>query len=120
MNAMRRSDAVQTLEAMAWIIAVHAVLVASYPENQDANHWRGELNGFVKTLRRYHKGKGGRKNYTMDMLTDELFAALAENDENEAIAMHIEEKGLDPDLINWQCAKDVLVQFGLNVLEINK
>ena len=115
MNAFNRGHAITGLEEVSMVICMHLVLVASFPENDALKHWEGELSGFLKTLRRWDKGKKGARNYTSDIVMFALQSILTDEDERELIEAHIESKGLDPEQIKWQAAIDLASDFSRSV-----
>lgn len=115
MNAFHRGHAITGLEEIAMVICMHLVLVASFPDNDAAKHWEGEVSGFLKTLRRWDKGKKGARNYTPDIVQFALDGILKDDAERELIEAHIEAKGLDPEGINWAGAVQAAVEFSKSV-----
>lgn len=117
MNARSRSHAILGLENLSFIICVHLVLVETFPENSAASHWKGELNGFLKTLRRYNKATGKRKsNYTRELLELSLHEILEDSALLEDIEDFIASKGLAIDSLDIDGAKKIATRFADNVL----
>lgn len=117
MNAFPRGHAITGLEEIAMVICMHLVLVESFPSNDAAQHWSGELRGFVKTLRRWDKGKKGARNYTPDIVTFALESILNDSDERELIEAHVESKSLEPNDIKWEAALTAAKKFANEVCE---
>ena len=120
MNARSRSQAVQGLENLSFIISVHMVLVESFPDNDARQHWIGELNGFIKTLRRYNKATGKRKcNFTMELIELSLTEILEDNTMLEDIEDFIAAKGLPVENLDIQGSKVKVNRFADCVLTDN-
>jgi hypothetical protein len=115
MNAFHRGHAITGLEEIAMVVCMHLVLKVSFPESDALNHWDGEISGFMKTLRRWDKGKKGARNYTPDIVFFALGSILNDENERELIEGHIEAKGLDPERINWNEATKAAVDFSKSV-----
>ena len=115
MNAFHRGHAITGLEEIAMVICMHLVLVVSFPENDAVKHWQGEVGGFLKTLRRWDKGKKGARNYTPDIVLFALGGILNDETERELIEAHVEAKGLDPERINWTGSTQAAVEFSKSV-----
>jgi hypothetical protein len=111
MNAFPRGHAITGLEEIAMVICMHLVLAESFPKNDAAAHWAGELRGFAKTLRRWDKGKKGSRNYTPEIILFALESILNDTDDRELIEAHVEAKALDPDQINWESALSAAKKF---------
>jgi len=101
LNAFRRSHSIKGLEELSLIICIHLTLVASFPDHTAINHWKAELDGFAKTLERYSKGKGNRKNITSDIVALVLTETINDTDSQELIEAAIEAKGFASDKIDW-------------------
>ena len=115
MNAFHRGHAITGLEEIAMVICMHLVLLASFPDNEASKHWDGEIQGFLKTLRRWDKGKKGARNYTPDIVMFALGSILNDEEERELIEAHVEAKGLDPELIRWDAAIEAAASFSNRV-----
>jgi hypothetical protein len=116
MNAFHRGHAVTALEELALIIAIHCVLVSSYPNSSARQHWEAELDGFRKTLRRLNRGKKGKQNFTLDLLTEVISDHVKDIEERETIEAHIVGKDLDIDAIDWNAAEARVNAFCADVL----
>lgn len=91
-----RKKALQELNALAETISNHLFLTVHYPGHSAYNHWVHELRGWNILLRRRHKGKHGRKNYTKSVLMKALWFEPLETDEDRkgALEWAVEIKGL--------------------------
>lgn len=117
MNAFQRGQAVTHLENLSLIIAIHCVMVASYPENEAINHWNGELDGFIKTLKRYNRGKKGRSNFNLALAEEIISEHVTDPDDQEAIEAYIHEKGLDSEKIDWEKSKTTISGFVFKIFD---
>ena len=74
MNAARiRSVAIEKLMELRSIILEHMLKISVLPSHEACNHWQKEINSYQKRLRRYHKGKGSKPNYTQAMLWEYIW-----------------------------------------------
>lgn len=115
MNAFHRGHAITGLEEISLVICMHLVLVASFESNEARAHWEGELSGFKKTLKRWDKGKKGKKNYTKEIVFDALEVFLTDDSQQELIEAHIESKGMDPERIDWPKSLELAKAFSEDV-----
>jgi hypothetical protein len=117
MNAFRRGHAITGLEELSLVICMHIVLAVSFPNHEACPHWSGELDGFVKTLQRWNRGKKNAKNYTAEIITDALNGILLDGDEQELIEGHVEAKGLNPEHLDFKKASEFAIVFAKNVID---
>ena len=106
--AFYRSDAIDTLEEISFVLLVHLSLLVVFPKDRAGNHWKAEVDAFVKTLQRYNKGKKGRLNYVdARFVIKILHEKLDDEDERQRIETHIRSKGYDIEdrSIDWKKVK---------------
>lgn len=111
--AFYRSDAIDTLEDISFVLLVHLTLLAHFPKDLSVKHWKAEVNAFVKTLQRYNKGKKGRLNYVdPSFITKILQQKLDDEDEKERIETHIHSKGYDTSKLDldWKLVKSLVAK----------
>ena len=69
-----KKEALSTLKGLHGRVIEHLLLVTVLPQDRDAKHWKTELRGWQKELRRYNKGKLKRgDNYSEKILMQWLW-----------------------------------------------
>lgn len=71
--AFHRKDAIDKVKSLQMEISAHAYKTLVYPDNNSYRAWIKELNAWISTLSRYHRGKNSKKNYTPDLLLKHLY-----------------------------------------------
>ncbi|MBI2602610.1 MAG: hypothetical protein HYW48_06105 [Deltaproteobacteria bacterium] len=117
--AFRRSEAVETLESYAPVVALHLTMLLCFPKHQEKSHWKKELKAFQKVYRRYNHGKKGRTNFEAGMIVDSLEDVLWDFEGKERIVNAIVSKGLilDFDDVDWKAVRKAIGKFAVEVLE---
>lgn len=116
MNARSRSEAMEALENLSFIIVVHLTLVAHFSSHQALKHWQGELDGFVSALRRYDKGKKRKHNFNKEIICDTLMELLEDRKIQDDIEDFIAAKGLPIDDLNFDTVKPFVGPFADSIL----
>jgi hypothetical protein len=68
-----RKDAIDKVKSLQMEISSHAYKIIVYPNHSSYKAWIKELNAWISTLSRYHRGKNSKKNYTPDLLLKHLY-----------------------------------------------
>ena len=116
--AFHRSDAMDTLEDLVYILMVHLRLLSKFPEDGAAKHWQREENAFGTTLSRYNRGKKGRYNYVSPVFIESIIhEKLKDPDEQKRIEMHIASKGYEVSVeeIDWENVKQKASAFAKTI-----
>ena len=116
MNARSRSEAIEGLENLSFIIAIHLVLTSSFPAHDAVDHWNSEIDGFIKTLRRFDKGKKRKHNFNKELICDVLLELLEDSKIQDDIEDYIAAKGLAVDTLDFEAAKIQVESFATGVL----
>ncbi len=116
MNARSRSEAIEALENLSFIIVVHLALVTFFSSHQAVRHWQSELDGFVSALRRYDKGKKRKHNFNKDLICDALLELLEDRKIQDDIEDFIASKGLPVDDLDFEAVKPLVVPFAESIL----
>lgn len=108
MNAARiRSVSLEKLTELRYVILEHIIKVSVLPKHEAARHWQIEINSYQKKLCRYHKGKGGKANYTKNLLWEYIW----EDQVDELPLGFVEEYGLKGIKINFEDIKARITLF---------
>ena len=118
MNAFHRGEAIDHAESLSFIIAVHLLLIASFPEDGANEHWSKEIDGFRKTLMRYNKSKRKKPNYNSEILFDIISEHLEDEGQKEAIETHLHAKDLPINNLKWNEAQIACKEFSDSVVTI--
>jgi hypothetical protein len=74
MNAARvRSVALDKLTEFRVVILEHIIKVSALSDHEAVKHWEKEIKSYQTRLLRYHKGKGGKPNFTQKLLWEYLW-----------------------------------------------
>jgi len=74
MNAVRRRNtAIDKLEEFRVIILEHILKTVLLSKHEAVAHWKKEILSYQTRLIRYHKGKGGKANFTKAILWEYLW-----------------------------------------------
>ena len=71
--ARRRNTAIDKLEEFRVIVLEHVLKVVLMPKSDAVAHWQKEIQSYQTRLIRYHKGKGGKPNFTKEILWEYLW-----------------------------------------------
>ena len=95
--AFTRDKALQALDALQFPIAIHLILLFSFPQSETAKGWRVELNGWRLALVRKSEGKKGSKNLKYSTLENGIWEEpLGEDHDRVARLKEIrKDKGLE-------------------------
>ena len=116
--AYRKIDALTALSQYTQIIALHITYLATFPENEAANHWKKEINAFKKTLKRLDKGKSKKGwNFAVDTIEDAIIEEIDTPDKQDNFQMIIESKGLvlPEEGIDWGRVESAIKDFAKEI-----
>jgi hypothetical protein len=72
-QAFHRSEAIQRLESLQFEIAIHLILLFSFPIGRESRGWLKELNAWRSSLVRVSKGKKGSPNLNHTLLVKAIW-----------------------------------------------
>lgn len=78
MNAYHRAKSYQVLDAQAKQIAIHILLLISYPDSTAVDHWKNEISAMIERIKRFRYGKSSKYNYDSDEVKDYIRYYLTE------------------------------------------
>lgn len=67
-QANSKKRAIDKLDAHQFNIAIHLILLFSFPKGENARGWKKELNAWRRELIRFNNGKGPKDNFSSAML----------------------------------------------------
>ena len=119
--AFRRGEAITRLENYSDVIVLHLTLLVCFPDNQEVNHWKKEINAFVGIMKRYNKSKSPKgTNFDKKDIVRTLSDVISTNDGKDYIANDImgQKKGMSIDSheIDWTAVDEKIDDFALAVL----
>ena len=121
MNAVfRKGEAITKLENYAEIVVLHLTLLVCYPQAQEAQHWKAELDAFKGILRRYNTSKTKKDNFKKEDIIDALGSVIETNEGKDYVAndMMGARKGyaVDYNEIDWSKVEASIKDFARDVL----
>lgn len=117
-NAFHRSKALEKLSDLQLQIAEHLFKIAHYPNHSAYSHWLKELRAWNGQLRRLHRSKTKRGNYSQKVLLKALWTEpLGEKDDRIELAAQIVNDGLPPVQIEEKKLKNVVEKFVQDILD---
>ena len=115
--AFQKSEALQRLENYSSVVVEHLALLTWFGDSSASSHWQVEINAFVKTLRRYDKGKKRKHNFKTDDIIDALMDQVHTNDDKDAVLIGIEGHGVKaPEDPAWEDLYKAFEEFAQKVL----
>jgi hypothetical protein len=115
--AFRRAEAIENLESYARVIVVHLALVNWYPNNEAKKHWEIELKAFMRTLKRYDKGKKRPHNFKVELICETLEDEFIDNNGKDAILIAVEGHGiLAPETPDFELLSKAVKDFAKEVV----
>lgn len=115
--AFRRAEAIENLESYARVIVVHLALLNWFPENDAKAHWQAEIDAFMRTLRRYDKGKKRPHNFGIELICETLEDEFMDNEGKDTILIAVEGHGvLAPERPDFALLSKAVKEFAKRVL----
>ena len=119
--AFRRGEAITRLESYAEVIVLHITMLVCFPDNQEVNHWKKELNAFCGRLRRFNKSKARHPNFKRDIIVETLADVIDSNEGKDYIVNGIigGQKGLSIEYtdVDWDAVENKITDFADAVME---
>ena len=121
--AFRRGEAITRLENYSDVIVLHLTLLVCFPDNQEVNHWKKEMNAFRGIISRYNKSKSPKgSNFEVKDIIRALEDVIATNDGKDYIANDImgQKKGLtiDSHEIDWNAVQRAIEDFAESIFQV--
>ena len=113
MTARSRNVSIEKLSEFRVVILEHILKISVLPKNPSVKHWKAELNSFAARLKRYHKSKSGKPNYSKKILWEYIW----EDQYTELPLGFLEEYGVREIQLNLEDVKASIHEFIDQILE---
>lgn len=119
--AFRKGEAITKLENYAEIIVLHLTLLVCYPQAQEGQHWKAELEAFKGILKRYNNSKTKRDNFKKEDIVEALCNVIETNEAKDYVAndMMGARKGyaVDYNEIDWSRVEAAIDAFAKEIVQ---